>query len=277
MNVNNILGLLEKEPKGVFLLNSYYGVDTCKDIRPLLYSFKSCDFVLVDANTQSYFNDIDTNCDYSICSLRKWFPILDGGFVDSKYDLYIDFIVNDTTLAKQKYKVQTEKWFYLESLKQGIVNNVLKDSYLNKNRLIEKELDNFTSVRYMSEESKKIKGILNENECEKQRIINCKYLYDKLKCISYISFVFEQIPDNYAPLYFPVYVENRVKFLNYLCKNNIYAPILWNKWTNIDKFLNEDTNYIYEHLVALPIDQRYTEDDMNIIVEVIKNFELEYV
>ena len=47
---------------------------------------------------------------------------------------------------------------------------------------------------------------------------------------------------------------------------HIYAPVLWPVQTK-DVLINEEVEYIYSHILMLPIDQRYSIDDMIKIVE----------
>ena len=69
-----------------------------------------------------------------------------------------------------------------------------------------------------------------------------------------------------APLYFPIYVSNRSAFQRKLANKHIYAPVLWPVQTK-DVLINEEVEYIYSHILMLPIDQRYSIDDMIKIVE----------
>jgi len=72
-------------------------------------------------------------------------------------------------------------------------------------------------------------------------------------------------------LYFPVLVDDRAAFQKYLVSNAIYAPVVWPKDDN-QPMQCEGAENAYQHLLCVPIDQRYDADDMNRIIEVINSY-----
>ena len=76
---------------------------------------------------------------------------------------------------------------------------------------------------------------------------------------------------NAVPLYFPMLVEDRDDLQKYLAYNSIYAPVVWPK-DNKQPEICEAAEFAYQHLLCIPIDQRYDTDDMNRIVDVINNY-----
>ena len=73
-------------------------------------------------------------------------------------------------------------------------------------------------------------------------------------------------------MFVPVLVPygKRDELRKYLIENEIYCPVHWpeSKYHKLD----ERTEYIYQNELSLVCDQRYTESDMNRIVEVIKTY-----
>ena len=76
-----------------------------------------------------------------------------------------------------------------------------------------------------------------------------------------------------APLYFPVYVKERDELQQFLGERGIYAPVLWPVGELNRDELRGDEAYIYEHMLALPIDQRYDVSQMEQIVQTLMLFE----
>ena len=80
--------------------------------------------------------------------------------------------------------------------------------------------------------------------------------------------VFEELPENVVPLYFPILCMNRKEIQSTLVQNSIYAPIVWPKDEKCPK-ISIDSDYIYDHILCNPIDQRYSIDDMERIADVL--------
>ena len=74
-----------------------------------------------------------------------------------------------------------------------------------------------------------------------------------------------------APLYFTLYVEERSVLQRLLAQESIYAPVIW-PVENEAVLINEEVRYIYDHILAIPCDQRYDESDMLRAVEIINNY-----
>ena len=56
-----------------------------------------------------------------------------------------------------------------------------------------------------------------------------------------------------------------------LSEQHIYAPVIW-PVVYEEVLVNETVKYIYDHILAIPIDQRYDEGDMAKIVSIIKGY-----
>lgn len=74
---------------------------------------------------------------------------------------------------------------------------------------------------------------------------------------------------------FPILCDDREKIQKLLVKNAVYAPIIWPK-NEIFSRVSEKVEYVYEHLLCIPIDQRYDTDDMERIGAIMKNMDIQY-
>ena len=55
-----------------------------------------------------------------------------------------------------------------------------------------------------------------------------------------------------------------------LAKEHIYAPVLWPRaYDNV--LIDDDVIHIYDHILMIPIDQRYGTDDMDKIIKIFNN------
>ena len=96
------------------------------------------------------------------------------------------------------------------------------------------------------------------------RIKNFNHLNENLKYKSML---------NNEQLYFtyPIYLEStekRNKIRELCVKNKIYCPIYWPLDFDIEKKCN---TFISNHLLCIPIDQRYNIEHMNHIIHIINN------
>lgn len=279
-DVTEIEALLQREDAGVFFLHPYYGVDTWKELRPLLSQYQKEGLILMEDVTQSYYLDIDTQADYIVGSLRKWYAIPDGGFIASDHEFYTEIVESDETFSKERLGMQIKKWNYLKAIDEPIVDKkrkqVLqadKQEYLASNRMLEDRLDRFTKITDISEVSNGLLKNINEEEYKCRRNENCRILFEGLKNRKTVFTVLGENIENASPLYFPVYMLQRGALQQYLRERDIYVPVLWPVGKENEDFLNEGEQYIYTHIAAIPMDQRYGKENMERIVSVINEFE----
>lgn len=64
--------------------------------------------------TQSYYlEDIGAEADYIVGSLRKWYPIPDGGFVAAEETIFREGMTSEKEFTEKRIELLTEKWNYL--------------------------------------------------------------------------------------------------------------------------------------------------------------------
>ena len=68
-----------------------------------------------------------------------------------------------------------------------------------------------------------------------------------------------------------IYVQDRKALQSELIKDAIYAPIIW-PVEDEAVLINDEVKYMYEHLLAIPCDQRYDVVDMQRIIEIIRRY-----
>ena len=97
-----------------------------------------------------------------------------------------------------------------------------------------------------------------------QRKKNASILYEGLKNNPDMTMIFD-ISDMECPLFVPVFVLNgkRDFFRKKLIENDIYCPVHW------PKPLESCKSNLYEAELSLVCDQRYDEEDMRRIIDVL--------
>ena len=259
------------KPSMIFV-HPYYGVDTWSSARYLLKMFRAEGICILEDVTQSYYlSNVGLEADYIIGSLRKWYSIPDGGFVATDIDISDINLCIDETLAERKLEISFLKWKYLH--KGGGQNYNLKNVFLRKNQEAENWLDGYSKMSEMSKYSVDLLTNIKEDNCKRRRHENFKILKSLIIQKEQIRFVFNEIDEKcFAPLYAAVYIQDRGKMQKYLSQKGIYAPALWPIGSENREYLNESEVYIFEHVLALPVDYRYEETDMQYVSDVINAF-----
>lgn len=88
--------------------------------------------------------------------------------------------------------------------------------------------------------------------------------------------IFKKLPLGVCPLGFPIIVENRNELKNKLIENMIYPPIHWELPDAINRRHFPLSWYISEHILTIPIDQRYTEKEMEYILKILIKYRGSY-
>jgi len=114
---------------------------------------------------------------------------------------------------------------------------------------------------------------VNEKECEKRRNENYRLLHEGLKNRKSLVPVFTECVETAAPLYMPVYMKDRETLQSFLRERDIYVPVLWPVGKENAECLSEEEQYIFFHLAAVPMDQRYGSEEMKRIIDVIEEYE----
>lgn len=262
---------IEAVRPGVLFVHPFYGIDTLKEIRPKFRNWRENGMIIMEDVTQSYYLEADwDNVDIVVGSLRKWYPIPDGGFVTANIPLPEEKMMPENPWAKKRHILLTEKWEYLYGKYQG--NQEKKSCYLAENRVLEDELDQKDNIHALSQTAKWVLHQLSEVQAKQQRERNTAVLWKGIETGKPSE---EWRPvlakaSKAAGLYFPIYVSNRENLQKKLQQAHIYAPVLWPIGKENQKDLGPVEKEIFQTLLAIPMDQRYKEADMERILQVLQ-------
>ena len=117
----------------------------------------------------------------------------------------------------------------------------------------------------MSLFSRKLYRLADASSVSAQRMENGNYLHQHIHFCDKIQSVIAKI-DN-APIYYPIYCFDQLYVQQRLAAQQIYAPILWPIDPNIE--ISKESMWIYTHLLALPVDQRYSPKDLQRIIDIL--------
>lgn len=225
----------------LYLVN-YYGQlsrDTIKEYK------NKYERVILD-NAHAYFEDPIPGID-TLYTCRKYFGVTDGGilYTDKKIDVNeqdesynrLRFLAgrleNTGSEFFEEYQ-ENEEWFYGESVKimSKFTSNVLR------------------SLDY--------KMILN------RRRENMEKLHERFGSVNKL-----RVDVTRASFMYPLMIDNADQLRNNLIKNRIYIPKLWPNVENESEISELELEYTL-NILPIPVDQRYSIDDMDYIINTIE-------
>ncbi len=229
-----------------FLYINYFGTSGENTIENISTKHKN---FLMD-NTQAFFAKPTENA-YNIYSARKFFGVSDGAYLIKS--------------GIQKPELETDISYpnaihLLKRIEEG-ANSAYLDNMKNEDRF-----DNFNPIG-MSKLSKRILESIDYEEVKLKRERNFYYIHSKLKDINKLSLKHRFEP----PMVYPLLIEKK-GLREYLVSKKIYVPHWWKDvLSRVESGSFE--HYLSTYLLALPIDQRYNQEDMDTIVRHIKIFD----
>lgn len=260
------LELLERCRPGMVVVHPYFGMELNDAELRLLQAAKDRGCLVMEDLTQCILSDKNLpQVDYYVGSLRKWLGIPDGAFLrlgEQEQDISEQF-EEYTAFAQPQADAMYLRGLYFES---GDIE--IKEISRRLNKCAEDIGDGHLSLHRMSDLSKQIAAYADWENLKLRRMENFRYLHKNAsKCQGLITPTCKDISAlTTAPLYYPVYVENRGELQRKLAQKRIYAPVLWPVETK-DVLVNETVVWIYEHILMLPCDQRYDITDIQRILD----------
>ena len=265
---------IEKYQPSVVLVHGYFGFNTLLPIKDIITDIRESGIIVIEDITQTMYSKIEhTEADYYIASFRKWAALPDGGFAAStnkRFSYKPDKI--DEKLQEAKLEAFHAKYLYI------CKDNGNKEEFLNMLKNAEQILSEQKEIFTMGNVSKMIQGNLEIDILRYRRRENFQYLFEGVADTSLIEPVFKDLPEDVVPLYFPIYVKcDRRTLQSFLAENNIYAPVIWPKPIQCKNNITESVDWIYDHILSIPCDQRYGIEDMKRIVEKIIEFDKKFM
>lgn len=252
---------------GGILFIHYFGFPQDKIILKFLDSLKSFGIDIIEDITHSILNtEPGVYGDYIFSSLRKIFPIPDGGFLKSNQGTLQNFEL------KQGYDAtwgnRLVGFLYKDKYLKGKLSDKNKFLALFKNAediLDTREIEILSITRF----SKLLLNKFNPTRIAKQRRQNFNFLLKQLRKSNQVALLYKNLDEKICPLGFPILTDERDSLKAKLIENNIFPPIHWELPGNIDKEEFSESWELSNQILTIPCDQRYTLADMQYVVDVI--------
>ncbi len=292
--------LIRKHSARFLYLMHYFGPLQPEDTRKRVAEWKETyGLRVIEDTTHSLFTARKTVGDYCIASLRKWFPIPDGGvlYAGERVSQRPKCQENSFRLAGELEKEPVcgkdaeplEKspgfWRFAEALTRKPVSRkaaamVLKHLFLTegfdcnaKYREIfaeeEEALNCQKGVYSMSVLSEFLLSRFPITPMCKRRRKNAAFLSKELTRLGYDIAVKAEAPEVLLAL--PVYAAERDRLRERLMEQRVYCAV---HWPLERPAVSGDARWMEKHMISLPIDQRYGEEELEYLLkclEVCKN------
>ena len=231
---------LDDDTEWIYLIN-FYGQLSNDEIKRYVEKYKR---VIVD-QANGYFDEPLPGVD-TIYTCRKWFGVADGAF------LYTSSKLDDVLAVDESF----DRMRFLMGRYERTANEFYED-YTANNKYFTME-----PVKQMSKLTANLLRGIDYKLIIGRRRANFEYLQEKLGKIN-------QLKLRTAGFMYPLMVENGATLRKKLQKEKIYIPTLW---PAVFQVVNkESVEYkMAENILPLPIDQRYSLDDMEYMVRKIK-------
>lgn len=201
--------------------------------------------------------------DYTVASIRKWAALPEGGIL--KTAAVLSRAGADGRFGALRRQAMEEKGLYLENGDAG-----LKQDFLAKFHEAEALLDESGEPVAMSMENRAYLENIDFARVLAARRRNAQVLEQALaEPVSAGKLRPLCNSENTAGLYYPILLENRDAVQQALARQNIYCPVIWPIPAQAQGVC-ETCEATAAHILALPCDQRYSEQDMATIAETLK-------
>ena len=194
--------------------------------------------------TQAFFSKPIAGIE-TFYSCRKYFGVPDGGYLYT--DAVADFEIK-----------QDESYLRLNSLVKRIDISP-EAGYKDFHNVETSFLD--MPIRRMSKLTKRLMQSIDYERAAQQRIDN----YNTLRA----AIGGRELKYGEVPMIFPYESVEGQQLRQHLIANKIFVA---KYWSNVEEWTEEDTveRWMANHILPLPIDQRYDKEDMNKIIQLIR-------
>ncbi len=243
----------------VLNLCGYYGFSRYDNA--FLHECKRRNITILQDTTHSMFSTDGhhLDADYYAGSVRKWFGIASGGVAIKKQGSFsIQPLRADEEHLKGRYKAMEYRKLAIKTGKDSY-NELASSVFWETEMRLRRMFDAFES----DEKSITILNNLDPTQMIEKRRANYQTVLDSLHPSSQCQPIFQSLDENTCPSHFSFYSENRAKARQQLEQKGITSTVYWPlppMLTNKEQYPH--ASYIYDHVVSVQIDQRYSREDM---------------
>lgn len=184
-------------------------------------------------------------------SCRKFFGVPDGSY------MYIPAQAQVPVVEARNHSYLVE---HLLQRRQGLVSDGYRSFQQNEDMMN-------CEISAMSHYTEDVLSAIDYDEVINTRRGNFKYLHERLAGINRMNI---RLHDAAVPICYPLLLEEVID-KNIFYKDSIFIPTFWQDVLNRNIEGYETEKSITKRLLPLPIDHRYSTDDMDIICKTLNN------
>lgn len=265
IDVDGLAALVGNVHPDVILVHGYFGFDTIGNAAEYLEWCRSQGIIVIEDMTQTMFSTFGRpESDYIVGSIRKWLPVPDGAFLSG---FKITGLSEDIQLSEAKIDAMRSKNQYI------IYGKGTKETFMPKFFEAERILDSRFGPYAISGYTLPMLKDIDLQAFAAKRKHNFNYLATRLHSHPEISLIFSRATDDVVPFQLPVFIsDGRSDFQKYMASHNVYPTIIWKCPEELEKETNAAMRMIYDRILCFHIDQRYDEDDMDKIADIIDSY-----
>ncbi len=258
-------GLLRSFKPDAILTMNFYGSSSTINALSKVKAFDEKIIVIEDFSHCTFCLEkiFDKRVDFYVTSIRKSIGVCDGALVLSKSSTNSHYIGSEAplfgTIRLEAQKLKG-RYGFTKSLED-------KEVFLSELRKGEQMIDHLDGIHPISSISKEMIASINGEEIAYARRENMRHLWEllcgKVNMVPGLNRSFDG-----APFSLPILVGNRDEVQKKLAKMGVYAPVLWPIREAARKVCNVSA-YVSDHMLSLPIDQRYNYDDIEDIASIV--------
>jgi hypothetical protein len=204
---------------------------------------------LIIDNSQALFNNPVESLP-TFYSVRKFIGVPDGGMLYADDLFYTEDIQDSYSYGYSSH--------LLKQIDKGTESGY-SEFQINEKQIIDSDISKMSTL------TMKIIDSVNLSSIKDIRYKNSLYLRHNIS--RHNKLILEHVS-----LYtFPLLVDNGNDLRNYLISKKVFTPTLW--YDQLELIESDLERNFIENIVHLPIDQRYGIDDMNIIIQLIQDYD----
>lgn len=259
---DGLLDLTEKFSPDVILIHGYFGFNTTKGWYNPIGILSRKGITIIEDLTQTMFSTYGfVESHFKVGSIRKWLPVPDGAFLNG---LKIQDLTEDKELSDAKWKALLAKGEYIFADKGA------KSEFMPKFSDAENLLDSRDQTHSMSKLTYALIGQTDFGYLKTIRQTNYAHLVERLAKHPEVKIIRHQLEESEIPFLLPVYIEqNRGEFQKFMAEHNVFPTIIWKCPEEFNGRINQDANYIYDHILCFHVDQRYDAADMEKVGDIV--------
>ena len=236
------------------LIINYFGLQDLTEQIAFIRNIDA-DAIIIEDDVQAYyeFKKPLGEVDFKYTSLRKTFAIPDGGLVKTEHPLPV--IDSPNTFGQYKAAAALMKAMRESNFNDGVYLDISKIG----GGKIDDELDCGMSLI-----SERLYACLDEETVRTQRQKNAKYMVERLSENGFQSLL--TVSEDMVPLFVPIYIDNRNEVRKRMFKNEVFCPVHW----PLEGLPLKRGAEMAAHELSLIVDQRYTINDMDSIISLLK-------